>query len=167
MKTFKLHAVILILLLLSGLPARSQVLLPSVFASAGDEFRNAAFGSLEWTLGEPVTETFRNGDMLTQGFHQPFFTIVSVSPLTATDLQVKVYPNPFDGEITVEVTPFPDGMILSVFSLQGQRILETTLAEPVQTILLDKVPSGTYLLVIRQASFIYRSLIVEKTSTTH
>jgi hypothetical protein len=166
MKTFKLYAIVLILLMGFGF-ARAQVLAPTVIASAGEEYYHAAFGSLTWTLGEPVTETFRNGDLLTQGFHQPYATLVSVSPVAPTDLQVNIYPNPFDGEFTIAVTPFPSGMLLAVYSLQGQKILETPLAEPVQTILLGKVPSGTYLVVIRQATFLYRSLIVEKTSTTH
>jgi hypothetical protein len=54
----------------------AQSLSPKVIASAGGYFASAN-ASLSWTLGEPVTATFTNGNnMLTQGFQQPSVSVV-------------------------------------------------------------------------------------------
>lgn len=49
----------------------AQSLSPQVIASSGGFFSNGS-GSLSWTLGETMTETFTGGsNQLTQGFQQP------------------------------------------------------------------------------------------------
>ncbi|MBN2174518.1 MAG: hypothetical protein JW731_10310, partial [Bacteroidales bacterium] len=72
------------ILLLSAFPffAFAQSVSPEVIASAGDYFENST-GSLSWTLGEVMNETFSNGsNILTQGFQQPFIVRITM------DLQV-------------------------------------------------------------------------------
>ena len=68
-----------ILFLIAFLPlmCSAQTTSPEVIASSGDHFSNAT-GSLSWTLGETMTETFSNGGhILTQGFQQPVTVAIS------------------------------------------------------------------------------------------
>ncbi|MFU8844174.1 MAG: hypothetical protein ACNA7V_10250 [Bacteroidales bacterium] len=56
----------------------AQSVSPEVIATAGDYFENSS-GSLSWTLGEVMTETFSSGgNILTQGFQQPFVVRISL-----------------------------------------------------------------------------------------
>lgn len=62
-----------------------QVIERQVFASAGQS-------AGEFTIGEVFTQTLSNENSLTQGFHQPFLTIVGVQEESTSLL--KVWPNP-------------------------------------------------------------------------
>lgn len=56
----------------------AQSLSPQVIASSGGYYSNAA-GSLSFTVGETVTQTYTSGsNMLTQGFQQPFELNINV-----------------------------------------------------------------------------------------
>ncbi|MEM1358204.1 MAG: T9SS type A sorting domain-containing protein [Bacteroidota bacterium] len=57
-------------LVLSTCALSAQSLTPEVVASAGETFSNGSL-TLEWTLGEIMTETYTGDIILTQGFHQP------------------------------------------------------------------------------------------------
>lgn len=60
-----------------GLSAQS--LSPQVIASSGGYYSNGS-GSLSWTLGETMTETFTSGSpQLTQGFQQPDAVLVNIN----------------------------------------------------------------------------------------
>lgn len=71
----------------------SQSLSPEVISSSGDHFQNAG-GSISWTLGETVTETFTGASIvLTQGFQQPFGI-----QITGIDLDLLVFlEGPYNG----------------------------------------------------------------------
>src|SRR6478609_5245841 len=88
--------------LLIGL-ARAQSLTPEVVATSGDFFSTTA-GSLSWTLGEPVVETFSNvASTLTQGFQQCEINLSGIDELN-TDVCISVYPNPTSGMIYIQLT---------------------------------------------------------------
>jgi hypothetical protein len=74
-----------------------------VIASGGDFFQQAN-GSLSFTIGEPVGETYYNSTILTQGFQQDFENILSTQDLQNFML-FEVYPNPFSSEITIKYKP--------------------------------------------------------------
>ncbi len=71
-----------------------------VIAAGGDFFVSPA-GSLSWTLGETVIETFENNSIniiLTQGFQQPDEFVkndtTGLWELPASNIMLKLYPNP-------------------------------------------------------------------------
>lgn len=142
------------------LTAGAQGLQPTLVSGAGAEFRHPVFGTLYWSLGEPVIETYQNGDILTQGFHQAYYTLVSVFPLLPADFSFRLYPNPFSGSFTVEVNPLPENMSLEIYSLPGQCIWRERLTSPVESFSPDQVPSGAYIAVLRQSSNIYRAIML-------
>ena len=65
-----------------------------VLGSTGQEI-SGSNGTLVYTLGEPVTETFSNDSFqLTQGFHQGYFLFVGVEENTRAKFSAIIYPNP-------------------------------------------------------------------------
>ena len=59
-----------LILAIASCTLSAQSVTPEVVASAGETFSNSSL-TLEWTLGEIVTETFVGTIVLTQGFHSP------------------------------------------------------------------------------------------------
>jgi hypothetical protein len=91
----------------------------SVIASSGDQFMSAN-GSLEWTLGETVTETYsQTKGFLTQGFQQP--ATIKVTGLEEVGKGVLIYPNPTANFLYVKVDETSEWQI-EVFDLHGKRM---------------------------------------------
>ena len=112
--------IIIIFLLNVGL-VNAQSLLSSVVGSAGDQFASAS-GSLEWTLGEIMTETYQQSNgYFTQGFQQPA-TIKITSLDEEEDKNVVVYPNPARDILNVK-TLESGAYLIEMFDMQGQKLL--------------------------------------------
>tara|TARA_B100000780_G_C21056771_1_gene424583 strand:- start:392 stop:883 length:492 start_codon:yes stop_codon:yes gene_type:complete len=80
----------------------------SVIGSTGDEFTGSS-GSIEFTLGEPVSETYSTSEyQLTQGFHQGYYLFVGIEETTEFDFTTRVYPNPAVDQTTLELVGIQD-----------------------------------------------------------
>lgn len=80
-----------------------QIVDPQVIATAGDFFQNSN-GSISWTIGEPVTETFTdagNNNILTQGFQQSRYDIVVVNSISK-EIKIALFPNPASEFLNLE-----------------------------------------------------------------
>lgn len=74
--------------------------------------------------------------------------------LTGTDADVKVFPNPTDNDVTIQVPAREHETTLKVLNLTGQE-LQSIRVQPAQTLLnvsLKELPSGMYLLHMTDAS---------------
>ena len=121
----------------------AQKITPTVLSSAGAVMKTGNF-SIEWTLGEIATETLKsNNNVLTQGFHQTNLTVVSTNNPFISGLDV--YPNPVEQELIIDNK---SGKIIAfhVFNITGQCINEQTFNPGIQTLHMNALPSGTYLL---------------------
>lgn len=100
----------------------AQTLSPQVISTAGD-YSVGSNGSLSWTIGETITETYTNGNnILTQGFQQDTTIIVKIQDLNISFL-VSVYPNPANDYLVVEfLSPFNTGINIDLFDMQGKKI---------------------------------------------
>ena len=118
--------------------------------TAGDFDQNES-GSVSWTLGQIVTATHSGSDIiLTQGFQQ-----ISLEVVTSTrhDIdvrrQVKAYPNPVAGQITIETSDLSNKTLsFELYNLQGQLIKKKKMNANYQRINMESEPSGEYLLRI-------------------
>ena len=73
---------------------RAQTISPSVISSTGGAISDSAT-VLNWTLGETVIQNIQSGNnYLSQGFHQPYYTIITAVENTTSFFDVKVFPNP-------------------------------------------------------------------------
>ena len=94
--------------LLFGIFSYAQTLSPEVISTAGDFFEVSGVGSLSWTLGEPVVETFtgQSADViLTQGFQQPEDFGVGITEVFNTgNMSFSLYPNPAINNVRIDLT---------------------------------------------------------------
>lgn len=97
-----------------------------IIATVGNYFENSN-GSIEFTIGEPVTATLSKNDIvLTQGFHQPVLTVLpdKIDPNLHFDLTA--YPNPTQDYVILETDHF-EGLNYQLCNLEGKLINQNTL----------------------------------------
>lgn len=119
----------------------------TIVTTSGDFFESAQ-GSFSWTLGEPVSETFSNSSILTQGFQQYYENILSVEQLSENLFPI-VYPNPFHEKVYLNLSGFKiDHTETQVILIDNMgRIILQNAATDVLTI--EALPDGIYHLEIR------------------
>lgn len=99
----------------------AQTLSPHVESSAGDYFASSQ-GSLSWTLGEVMVETYsQTQGFLTQGFHQPL--TISITNVELVETKISTYPNPVHDFVHIKITQLGDYHI-TLFSLQGIKLAD-------------------------------------------
>ena len=137
-------------LVCSTLALSGQTLSPTLLGSAGAHASQAAFGSLDWSVGEAVVATLSpapgSAPVLTQGFHQVF---VSVTTDTHNDAYAGfnplVYPNPGRDRVYVQST---EPVRARLWSLSGIELIPFDAPADFHTLPLTELPSGTYLLEV-------------------
>ena len=126
-----------------------------VLSSAGTTF---SFGSYEidFTLGEVFTTTLSagNGTVYTQGFQQPMRKKIAVLEPVLVSVNengmngFNVYPNPFRGDLTIEI-PENSLVTFQLFDNSGRLIQVDQLSQVVNTIDLSILAVGNYQLVLQ------------------
>ena len=130
----------------------TQDLNPEVIATSGEYF-SGANGSLSWTIGEPVTETFSGVNaILTQGFQQNTYIIVAIESMQDDDFQISVYPNPANDLINIHLNVKSD-VIIELFDIQGKKLF------------IEKVEANTTLKQLNLNNFAIGSYILRITGT--
>lgn len=117
-----------------------------VVASDGDYFTGAQ-GSLSWTIGEAITETFSNGSgILTQGFQQKQDYLGLNTPPTSA--QIHVFPNPFIDELQLEIEGATQFIQVRLFDLRGRLVFENSYSPAngasILQLQLSSLLSGSY-----------------------
>lgn len=109
---------ILLFVVWSCVTANAQSVTPEVVASQGDFFTSAG-GSVSWTLGEIMGETFSTANNhLTQGFQQPKLLVTAV-PNNGDVSVLSVFPNPFVGALIINT--YSKGEI-RIFNIIGEQV---------------------------------------------
>lgn len=130
---------------------------PVVIASGG-AYQTSASGSLSYTFGETMTETFTSGSssyIITQGFQQPAKGMVGVEEQAAS-WDVTVFPNPFSDILNVRVD-FPGTLELAAtltdingrIAGEGSSPIQHGGGSGVYTIASAHLSAGVYILTLR------------------
>ncbi|WP_020571730.1 T9SS type A sorting domain-containing protein [Neolewinella persica] len=139
-----------LLLVLASHTLGAQSLTPEVVATTGETFSNSTV-TLEWTLGEIMTETFSERITMTQGFHQPPEGVppVGTTALSA-DNPIVLYPNPATKRVNVRL---PVGAeLLNLLGVTGRNIsIRFNGQRGELTANLAGLPAGLYFLLTRLA----------------
>lgn len=134
----------------------ASVLLSNAFShsqeviSSDGNFIAGSGGSLSWTLGEMISETFENQTLyLTQGFQQPDLGSLGSSSLLLNN-DISIYPNPFTTFINLSSKSINSTFILKMYDSQLRLVLEMEFFfhsenNPV-VIPLSNFPNGLYIL---------------------
>ncbi len=119
-----------------------------VITAQGDYF-TASNGSLSWTLGEPITETFSNGSNdLTQGFQQTKLIATLVNNITS-NINIQLYPNPVANYLTINLGfGFKTGIYYNLMDNQGKLIKIALLKNTKSVVDFSTYAKGVYLLNI-------------------
>lgn len=155
-----------------------QSLVPNVISSGGNYHQNAS-GSLQWTIGEPIIETFsRPQGILTQGFQQSNYTIslfdsthivffpkFNENQIIIPNFTVTVYPNPASDFINIGINSTEaSNTKIELLDFSGKLILKENIIELQHQIDLSSIPQGIYFLrVTNYLSGFYKSFKIEKT----
>lgn len=132
-----------------GSAIHSQSLTPVVMGTAGDYFESTAC-SLTWTLGENFILNLENeANILTQGFHQTNYLVISSNENLIADYQIHIFPNPVLDQLQITAhLKEHETVHVQVFNLSGQLLKQwgnTTLPLQVSG---DQLAAGTYFLKI-------------------
>ncbi len=127
----------------------------SVIASAGD-FRTSTWGSLSATLGEAVVtpKVSATGMILLQGFQQPINSGVGISSLERGSSTVKLYPNPAQNELWIDLSiPLSTQITYRVYDMGGKEMMEGNfISRPFNSIAeqidVGNICSGNYILIL-------------------
>jgi len=133
------------LICIGSLSINAQTLDRSVVAAAGQTLSGPSY-SLQFTLGEPMTQTFVNGEELSQGFQQEWLVVTAVDDPEAESLEASVYPNPTFGLFNIECE---DALQVSVFDAMGKSILSKNLASGKNEMDIAQLATGFYVLVLQ------------------
>jgi len=120
---------------------------PQVIASSGSFSSNGNI-SLSTTVGETATTTLSiSTTTLTQGFQQPEYDVInSVVETVSKSLQIKVYPNPAESNITIDIVSDENSNAkLTVVDMLGKVLLQQPLSfNTANAVNLNHLPSGQY-----------------------
>jgi hypothetical protein len=126
-----------------------------VLSSAGNSFATASDRVVDFTLGEVFTATLTSNNlMVSQGFQQPnrrkfgILNPVLVSLDEEVSENFNVYPNPFRGELTIEI-PTTELVYIQLYDNTGRLVLNHLLSQVTNTIDLSVLSVGNYQLVLR------------------
>lgn len=135
--------------LLNVLALKSQ----QVVANAGG-YASSAFGSLSWTLGEGIIETFKGSNtILTQGFQQSKLIITDIKDVAVISLDVNVSPNPTEDFVILKVGKEALKDIQYVLYDSNGKILQIQkLVNNSTNVPLNNQSPGIYLLKVSQGN---------------
>ncbi len=120
---------------------------PEILGSAG-AFSSSSSGSMAWTIGEVMTETYSSSNnFFTQGFHQPDTSII-INVNSFSNGKISVYPNPSAENIFLDFSGHPGNYFVEIFDMKGQLVFfdKTQFNQKQIKISLTKFSNGVYLL---------------------
>ena len=127
----------------------AQSVSPQVIGTAGDFFVSSS-GSLAWTIGETIVETYKQGEgYFTQGFHQPsFLTVTEVAD--QSEFGIFPYPNPTTQSLNLKITQ-AGNYKLELYDLTGIKLMsfEVSVDEPTESHRIDLQPYAPALYLLR------------------
>jgi hypothetical protein len=102
--------------------------------------------SLEWTVGEPSTETFSSSqNIITQGFHQPGLVIVAIEEVIP-EYSITVFPNPVNEQLTVTNNGEEKKIFFVIVDINGKKAASGMFSDNRTVIDMSSLPTGVYLL---------------------
>ncbi len=132
-----------------------------IISTSGDYFENTN-GSVSWTVGESMIETYTKGvDILTQGFQQGLLTAVSVFELKDIDISVKIAPNPTIDFINLYTDKFKD-LTYQLYDFNGKIIKQADIISYETKISFSKLSYAAYFLKIMKGSQIIKTFQIIK-----
>lgn len=149
-----------LILVFASYTLSAQSLSPEVVSTAGETYSTHTL-SLNWTLGELMTETYAGTINLTQGFHQPVEIATSVDGLVSELGTIRVYPNPSSGKIFV-VMEKSGALCMELWDMKGNMVAKKSASTSLENLDLSHLPQGIYVLRLTDNAQRTHSILVKK-----
>ncbi len=144
----KTNSIGVIFFFIGVITLKAQSTSPDVIATSGDYYSSAG-GSVSWTLGEIMGETYSSiNNRLTQGFQQPKLLVTSV-PTIQGELFGTLFPNPINTTVTVSVNVKSEFVI---YDMLGQQIGKWDVTAGKNEINLSNLANGMYHAILINAA---------------
>ncbi|MFN8279700.1 MAG: T9SS type A sorting domain-containing protein [Saprospiraceae bacterium] len=142
--------ILVLAILFFGFCLHAQKITPSVIASAGAVMKSNNV-SLEWTMGEVITETRSSGNLIvTQGFHQANLGVPSSTYQSSIE-GLQVYPNPVRDILNIN-NDSGEALQMQLFGSNGELLMSSPLQKGYQELKLQSYIPGMYHLIIQKGS---------------
>jgi len=153
---------ILILYILTGF---GKIIAQEVITTAGDSYSNAN-GSVSYTVGEPVIETFTGGNnILTQGFQQTNLTVTAIDELTGLNFEISAFPNPATDIVKLRIGKESFvGMQYRIYDMNGNLVMQNRLEGIETEIPFKDLSPAEYILKVNDNSKEVKSFKIAKTN---
>ncbi len=141
---YMLNILLVVLFAMSSGTAFTQQISSSLICSSGDNF-TLANQSLEFTIGDIVTETFQNNDGgLSQGFLQGTTQGTGIKGNIMSHFNIDIFPNPAHDGITVICNK--KALSMEIVDLSGHVLIRKKNPAETETFNTVKFQKGVYLL---------------------
>ncbi|MDD3860483.1 MAG: T9SS type A sorting domain-containing protein [Bacteroidales bacterium] len=151
----------LLILFMSIFSTTLQAQQQEVVANGGDYFQNTN-GSLQWTVGEIVTESYTNdAGNLNQGFQQTTIVITEIPERISAEKEIIAFPNPANNIITLEFEKETNFKFI-IYDINGKLVLIGTQKQTRLDIPIDQLTTGMYFLKIYENNLIIKTFKIEK-----
>jgi hypothetical protein len=108
---------------------------------------------VSWTMGEAIVETLSgNTAILTQGFHQPGFSVKSVTEPILSELKITLYPNPTRDILSMQFSQYVEGLQYILYDMTGRVLEYQWILSTDVRISLRHYSKGTYILKVTDTS---------------
>ena len=134
-----------------------------IISDGGDFFKNS-YGSVSFTIGEPISETFTGTtSILTQGFQQNEYLSYGINDLSGIDYTVSIAPNPAREFIVLKVNPIrPDSLFYCLFDNNGTMLQKEQVINEDTKISLHLLPPSSYIIQVSENRKIVKTLKIIK-----
>jgi len=140
----KKNVPILLCLILVSILSNAQ----DVTSTGGGEGETSTL-ILNWTIGEPVIETYSDTTYtITQGFQQGKLEVIKISEIESLNLKINVFPNPTSDYLSIQLEENFAEVHLSMTDLNGKTIDTDKICSKNYRYNMQNYEPGTYLLNI-------------------
>ena len=134
----------ILLFTILGIKCFSQQISASLLCSGGESFVMTN-QSLEFAIGEIVTETYQAGsNTLSQGFIQGSPQGIGINEDFIKNVDISIFPNPTKNQITVSCKKAP--VIIEIIDLQGRKLYTKQYPQQTEILNVENLQRGIYLL---------------------
>lgn len=126
-----------------------HLLAQSVVSTAGGESLSPA-ARLSWTMGEVITETPTQKDViLTQGYQQSKLEVISLNSDDPVSSLCNLFPNPTNGNLVIDFRGRLDkDSKYSIYDSNGNEVIQNNLVQQLNFLSLRNLSSGNYILKV-------------------
>jgi hypothetical protein len=142
-----------------------RVLNAQEIISAGGDCGKNSNGSVTFTVGEPISETFiGTTSILSQGFLQPDSALAwSIKDLSGLSYSITVIPNPAEDYILIEVKPLNNTILFYyLYDFEGKILFNEQIVNESTEISISHLVPSFYILKVTENRQIVKTLKIVK-----